>query len=138
MTSAKEDIANYLEKMEGHLDEIANSQAEINDKGGYTSFGDAEAASITKSLESIANDEYDVKGYLESIAQSLKTLVELKQEKQRRHRNGPNYSPSQKHSKNLKRSLTTTADGRKVSGKITFSRTGKRLFIQNKHGYTSA
>ncbi len=137
MTSATEDMANYLEKMEGHLEAIADVQAEIRDKDNYTAFCDEEAASITKSLESIAHDEYDVKAYLESIAQSLRTLVELKQEKQRRHRNGPNYSPSPKHSKYLKRSLTTTADGRKVRGKITFSRTGKRLFIQNKNGYTS-
>lgn len=114
---------------------------------------DGDAYSLKGSLDSIAcslrehrnefggvdtDDMYNMSITLGNISASLKTLVELKQEKQRRHDNGLNYSPSPKHSKYLKRSLTKTVDGRKVSGKITFSRTGKRLFIQNRHGYTSA
>jgi len=116
-----ENIADHLEKMEGHLEGTAIALAEITDKEMDTSFSVAEATSITKSLE--------------SIAESLNALVQSKKEKQRR--NGLNFSPSPKRSRYLKRSMTTTADGRKKCGKLTFSRTGKRLFIKNKHGYNS-
>ncbi len=126
MTSTKEDIADSLEKMEGHLQGIAEAQADICYKGNEPSFSVEEADRLTESLA--------------SIAQSLTALVQFKKEKQRIRRggNGLNYSPSPKHSKYLKRSLSTTADGRRVRGKVTFSRTGKRLFIQNRNGYTSA
>ena len=125
---------------------------------------DKDECSLQTSLKSISrcftdvgpDDICNISTSLQSISDSLGSLVSLKREKRerknaliynptslaglialRKQKNGLNYSPSPKHSKYLKRSMIKTADGRKKLGKVAFSRTGKRLFIRNRHDYTS-
>ena len=119
-TNIKKRSADSLENMADHLCSMSDLLGEIRDSSPFTV---QDATSITESLE--------------SIAKSLESLIQIKKQTQRNRSNGLNFSPSPKHSQYLKRRMITTADGRKTKGKITFSRTGKRLFIQNKNGYTS-
>lgn len=149
-----------LKDIEEHLEGIASSIFDVAEKCPWVTGYEEETVNMSTSLKTIAdlceenNDEEncslqtslssiagsleeapvdpqdvsDISTALQSISSSLASLVALKRQK-----NGLNYSPSPKHSKYLKRSMTTTADGRKKLGKVTFSRTGKRLFIQNRH-----
>jgi len=155
-----------LKDMEEHLEAIASSIYDVAEKCPWVTGYEEEAVNMSTSLKTIAdlceenNDEQDcslqtslssiarsleeapgnvdpkdvsdISIALQSISSSLASLVALKRQK-----NGLNYSPSPKHSKYLKRSMTKTADGRKKLGKVAFSRTGKRLFIRNQHDYTS-
>ena len=154
-----------LKDIENHLEEIASSISDVAEKCPWVTGYEEEAVNISTSLKTMAelcednndkdecslqtslnsisrcfvdvgpDDICNISTSLQSISDSLRSLVSLKQEK--RERNGLNYSPSPKHSKYLKRSMTKTTDGRKKLGKVAFSRTGKRLFIGNQHDCTS-
>ena len=139
MANKMKAVVEVLETIEIGLNGVSDAIGEIPCETPFTC---QDATSITNSLEGISMffNSHEISSMtesLESIAKSLAGLIQIKKQTQRNRSNGLNFSPSPKHSKYLKRRIMTTADGRKTRGKVTFSRTGKRLFIQNNNGYTS-